>query len=188
MPLWTFEMLAQADRKTLEEVLLAAQAPDPAQLAGCVYDGYNHDWPGQLPGEKFRKAFYQQKQTLYGFNQVVLQDGQHYRGEWRPRMRGDKPALRGFYRVTFVKDEPHQQHSAYTHLAYFNYGIDLNPRWNVTLRSIRDYVGLPNAGDHSLLLGKAYLQVIPWLTVFASYFVLGHPKTLDVELTPYASW
>jgi hypothetical protein len=32
-----------------------------------------------------------------------------------------------------------------------------------------------------LLLGKAYLQVMPWLTIFASYFVLGHPKTLDAE-------
>jgi len=53
------------------------------------------------------------------------------------------------------------------------------PRWNVPLRSIRDYIGLPNAGDHSLLLGKAYLQVTPRLALFASYFVLGHPQTVD---------
>lgn len=180
MSTWTFETLAQADRKTLEEVLLAAQAPDPAQLAGCVYNGYNHDWFGQLPGEKFRKAFYQQEHTLYGFNQVVLQDKQHERGEWRTRMKGGKPAMLGFYRVTLARDEPLQKSSApYRHLAYFNYNIDLNPRWNVPMRSIRDYVGLPNAGDHSLLLGKAYLQVAPRLAVFASYFVLGHPKALD---------
>lgn len=176
---WTFEMLAQAERKTLEEILLAAQAPDLEQLADRVYDGYNHDWLGQLPGEKFKKAFYQQEHTLYGFNQVVLQDGQHDRGEWRTRVKGGKPALRGFYRVTFAKDEAHQQYSAYRHLAYFNYDIDLNPRWNITMRSIRDYVGLPNPGDHSLLLGKAYLQVAPRLAIFASYFVLGHPKMLD---------
>jgi hypothetical protein len=47
------------------------------------------------------------------------------------------------------------------------------------MRSIRDYVGLPNTGDHSLLLGKAYLRLAPWLNIFASYFVLGHPKPLD---------
>jgi hypothetical protein len=182
MPTWTFETLAQADRKTLEDLLLAAHALDPAQLNGCVYDGYNHEWFGQLLGEKFRKAFYQQEHTLYGFNQVVLQDGQHYRGEWRTQMKEGKPALRGFYRVTFAKDEPAQKYAApYRHLAYFNYNIDLNPPWNVPLRSIRDYVGLPNAGDHSLLLGKAYLRIAPRLYIFASYFLLGHPQTLDGE-------
>ena len=162
MPIWTYEMLARADRKTLENVLLAAQAPDPAQLNGCVYDGYNHDWLGQLPGEKFRKAFYLKDHLLYGFNQVVIQDGQHYTGAWRTKMKEDKPITPGFYRVTSVKDEPPQKHFApYSHLAYFNYGIDLNPRWNITMRSIRDYVGLPNTGDHSLLLGKAYLRLAP---------------------------
>ena len=177
MPTCTFELLAQADRKTLEDVLLAAQAPDPAQLNGYVYDGYNHDRFGQLIALKFRKVFYQQEHLLYGFNQMVMQDGQHYTGEWRVRMKHGKPALQGFYRVTFVKDEPLQKYSArYRHLAYFNYDIDLNPRW---LRSIRDYVGLPNAGDHSLLLGKAYLQLASQLHIFASYFILGHPQTLD---------
>ena len=182
MPTWTFELLAQADRKTLEDVLLAAQAPDPAQLNDRVYDGYNHDRFGQLAAQKFRKAFYQQDHLLHGFNQMVMQDGQHYTGEWRVRMKHGKPALQGFYRVTFVKDEtPRVVSAPYTHLAYFNYDIDLNPRWNVIVRSIRDYVGLPNAGDHSLLLGKAYLQLTPRLTLFASYFILGHPKTLDGE-------
>jgi hypothetical protein len=182
MATWTFEMLAQADRKTLEDVLLAAYAPDAAQLNGYVYDGYNHDGLAHLGVEKFRKAFYQQDHTLYGFNQVVMQDRQHYTGEWRVRMNHGKPALQGFYRVTFVKDELPQKYSApYEHLVYFNYNIDLNPRWNVAMRSIRDYVGLPNEGDHSLLLGKAYLQLAPQLTIFASYFILGHPQTLDGE-------
>jgi hypothetical protein len=180
MPDWTFELLAQADRKTLEDVLLAAPAPDPAQLNGRVYDGYNHEWLPQLFAGKFRKAFYQQEHTLYGFNQVVLQDRQHYRGEWRTQMKDGKPALQGFYRVTFAKDEPLQKHFApYRRLAYFNYNIDLNPRWNIPMRSIRDYVGLPNAGDHSLLLGKAYVQLAPQLTIFASYFILGRPLMLD---------
>ena len=180
MPTWTFEKLAQADRKTLEEVLLAATAPDPAQLAGRVYDGYNHERLAQLVAQKFRKAFYQQNHALYGFNQMVMQDGQHYTGEWHVRMKQGKPAVQGFYRVTFVKDEPPREVSApYAHLVYFDYDIDLNPRWNVPVRSIGDYVGLPNAGDHSLLLGKAYLRIAPRLHLFASYFILGHPQRLD---------
>ena len=182
MPTWTFESLAQADRKTLEEVLLAAHAPDPAQLAGRVYDGYNHERLAQLAAQKFRKAFYLKDHLLHGFNQMVMQDGQHSTGEWRVRMKHGKPAVQGFYRVTFAKDEPPSEVSApYRHLAYFNYNIDLNPRWNVPLRSIRDYVGLPNEGDHSLLLGKAYLWIAPRLHLFASYFILGHPQTLDGE-------
>lgn len=179
MTTWTFEMLAQADRETLENVLLAAPAPDPAQLNGCVYDGYNHDGLAHFAVEKFRKAFYQKDHLLYGVNHMVVQDRQHYAGQWRTRMKDGKPAVQGFYRVTFVKDEPPQKFSApYKHLVYFNYNIELNPRWNAPMRSIRDYVGLPNAGDHSLLLGKAYMQLAPRLTVFASYFILGHPREL----------
>ena len=158
MPTWTFELLAQADRKTLEAVLLAAHAPDPAELNGRVYDGYNHDGLAHLLSEKFRKAFYQQEQALYGFNQVVRQDRQHEQGVWQPRLKEGKPEQLGFYRVTFAKDEPAQKYAApYKNLVHFNYDIDLNPRWNAPLRSIRDFVGLPNAGDHSLLLGKGLL-------------------------------
>jgi hypothetical protein len=97
-------------------------------------------------------------------------------------MKHGKPAVQGFYRVTFAKDEtPSLVSASYKHLVYFNYNIDLNPRWNVPMRSIRDYVGLPNEGDHSLLLGKAYLRIAPRLHIFASYFILGHPQTLDGE-------
>ena len=182
MPTWTFESLVQADRKTLEEVLLASTAPDPAQLNGHVYDGYNYNQLAQLVAQKFRKAFYQKDHLLHGFNQMVMQDGQHYTGEWRVRMKHGKPAVQGFYRVTFAKDEtPHKVLAPYAHLVYFDYNIDLNPRWNVPMRSIRDYVGLPNEGDHSLLLGKAYLRIAPRLHIFASYFILGHPQTLDGE-------
>ncbi len=182
MPTWTFETLAQADRETLEAVLVAATAPDLAQLNGYVYDGYNHERLAQFVAQKFRKAFYQKDHLLHGYNQMIMQDGQHYAGEWRVRMKQGKPALQGFYRVTFVKDEPAREvWASYAHLAYINYNIDLNPRWNVPVRSIRDYVGLPNAGDHSLLLGKAYLWIAPRLHLFASYFILGHPQTLDGE-------
>ncbi len=180
MPTWTFETLAQADRKTLEEVLLASTAPDPAQLNGYVYDGYNHNRLAQLVAQKFRKAFYQKGHLLHGFNQIVMQDGQHSTGEWRVRMTQGKPVVQGFYLVTCAKDEPLREVLApYRHLLYFNYDIDLNPRWNLVMRSIRDYVGLPNAGDHSLLLGKAYLRIAPRLHLFASYFILGHPQTFD---------
>ena len=50
----------------------------------------------------------------------------------------------------------------------------LNPRWNLVMRSIYDLIGLPNVGDYGVILGKAYLRLLPGWTVFATYFVLGH--------------
>src|SRR5260221_1615764 len=101
MPHWTFEALAQADRKTLEKVLLAATAPDPAQLAGYVYDGYNHEPLAQLLAQKFRKAFYQQEHLLHGYNQMVMQAGQHSREEWHSTRIKGKTHFAGCFHVTF---------------------------------------------------------------------------------------
>jgi hypothetical protein len=44
---------------------------------------------------------------------------------------------------------------------------------------IRDFVVLPNPGDHGLLLGKAYLKL--GLSVFYSYFLLGHRQKIAFE-------
>jgi len=64
----------------------------------------------------------------------------------------------------------------YGHLICFDYNIDLNPGRSWLLRSIRDYVGLPNAGDYELFFGKAYLQISSSLRFFASFFILGRPR------------
>ena len=53
---WTFESLCQADKPTLEKVIRGSKPPNQEALNGYVYDGYNHDWLGQIPGKKFRKA------------------------------------------------------------------------------------------------------------------------------------
>jgi hypothetical protein len=177
---WTFETLAQASRSTLEQVLLASKAPNPQQLVGYVYAGYNHDWLGQLPGKKFRKAFLAKNNHYYGLNQLVEQDGHDYTGHWRPRTANDRPLEMGFFSVVPASSSAANcQVRPYNHLLCFDYNIDFNPKGNVLLRAIRDYVGLPNEGDYDLVLGKAYLQLTSFLSIFATYFVLGHREPYD---------
>jgi choline dehydrogenase-like flavoprotein len=75
--------------------------------------------------------------------------------------------------IPITRDLPGVGHNLQDHLAA---GVLYACTQPVSLASAET---LPNVGDHSLLLGKAYVQVTPWLTLFASYFILSHPKTLD---------
>ncbi len=178
---WTYETLAQADRATLENVLLTGTPPDPEQLNGYIYCGWNHEWVGKLSGEKFKKGFYQKDGRNFGYNEIVIQDNQKFRGDWNVRMRNGRPIQVGYFRVSHVKDEPPQPlYRPYTHLGHFNYNVPMNTGLNVFFRVIRDFVVLPNAGDHSLMLCKAYFQFFfPWLNMFYCYFLLGHRKKIE---------
>jgi hypothetical protein len=178
--IWTFETLVQANRATLEHVLLNSQAPDMGQLAGFGYDGYNHDWLGQLSARKFRKVFLTKNGQYYGLNQIVHQDGNDFTGQWRIQMENDRPVEMGFFRVIPASgSSTNRRVVPYSHLICFDYNIDMNPRGSVLMRAIRDYVGMPNAGDYELMLGKAYLRLTPFLHTFASYFVLGNRKPYE---------
>ncbi|MGH8571329.1 MAG: hypothetical protein ACREX8_01975, partial [Gammaproteobacteria bacterium] len=177
---WTFETLAEADRSTLEEVLRGGTAPDPEQLNGWSYRGWNHEPVAKLSGQKFKKGFLKRDGENFGYNEVVRQDKQGYRGEWELKLKDGRPRRIGYFRVVLLKDEsPRKFTQRYRHLALFNYNVAVNTGLNYPLRVIRDVVALPNPGDHTLVLGKAYLQLgFPWLTIFYSYFVLGHREQL----------
>ena len=55
---WTFETLAQAERETLEEILLNGSPPDWEPLVGYIYCGWNHEPVARaLSGAKFKKGF-----------------------------------------------------------------------------------------------------------------------------------
>ena len=173
---WTFETLVQASRPTLEQVLVASQAPDFAQLDGYVYDGFNCQAARyiRLPATKFRKAFFQRAGMPYGLNQIVHPDDKNPSGEWNVQMKNGRPVETGFFKVAPVAETSAAQRFArYRSLISLDYNVDPNPRWHLVMRAIYDIVGLPNAGDYNVLLGKAYLRLLPGQYVFASYFVLG---------------
>ena len=175
--MWTFESLVQASPGALEQTLVAAKPPDFNDLDGYAYDGFNCASARAipLPARKFRKVFFQKEGAPYGLNQFVSPDNDDWAGEWRVRMENGKPVESGFFRVGTLSEAFSGGHFApYQHLIALNYNVDPNPRWNLVMRSIYDLVGLPNEDDYSVVLGKAYLRLLPGRTVFATYFVLGH--------------
>jgi hypothetical protein len=180
---WTFDTLARADRPTLERVLLDGPAPDPEQLEGFIYCGWNHEWVGRLSGEKFKKGFRKRQGKHFGYNELVRQDNQGHQGEWEVKLKDGRPVQLGYFRVSNVADEPPQPlYEPYTHLGHFNYDVEMNTGRNLPFRVIRDFVVLPNRDDHELMLCKAYLQLgLQSVNVFYCYFLLGHRQPLEHE-------
>lgn len=180
---WTFETLAQADRPTLERVLRTGTAPDLEQLNGYIYCGWNHEWVSVISGRKFKKGFRKRDGRNFGYNEIVRQDNQGYGGDWQVKTRDGRPIQLGYFRVSQVADEPSQRlYEPYRHLSSFDYNVSVNTGRNLIFRMIRDVVVLPNPGDHSLMLCKAYFQIgFRWLNVFYCYFLLGHREEIEFE-------
>jgi hypothetical protein len=180
---WTYETLAQADGATFEAILKTGTPPDPEELNGWIYCGWNHEYIGKLSGEKFKKGFRKYNGMNYGFNELCEQDDQKYLGEWKVRLLNGRPIQLGYFRVNMVKDEqPEPFYKDYPQLATFNYNVDIDTGLNLPIRLIRDLVVLPNPGDHSLMLCKAHIEILhPNLYFFFCYFLLGHRLPIDFE-------
>lgn len=175
---WTFETLAQAGRATFEDILHNNPAPDPAQLAGYVYKGWNDAFITHLTGKKFKKCFWQEGSVVLGCNLVIAYDFQEYRGEWREvNLFGSVPRG-GYYGVQDVPSLSIAEYLQYQPLKLLNYNVSRNTWLMSPLRVIRDVVALPNPDSHELVLGKAFLQLLPLSLVFVSYFVLGMREPL----------
>jgi hypothetical protein len=168
MPDWTFDSLARAGRKELEELIASAPAPDYAQIEGWTYLGWNQQKITELTGRKFRKGFRPKAGRKLGYNELIHQDRKGPGGEWPPKLKDGRPVQVGYYEV-----------SPAGNAALLDYNIDLNTGRNLLFRAIRDLVVLPNPGAHELMLGKANLQL--GFTIFISYFVLGHRRPIEHE-------
>ncbi len=179
--IWTYETLAQVSGDELEKILLTGTPPDIEQLNGYIYCGWNHEWIGNLSGKKFKKGFMKKNGRNFGYNELVIQDGKEYLGEWKQQITGNgKPEQLGYFRTSYIKDEPPTKlYEPYKHLAHFNYDIPNMHKWYLSFfRVIRDFVVCPNPGDNTLMLCKAYLRVFPFLNIFYCYFLLGHREKI----------
>ena len=182
-PIWTYESLAQAGRGTFEQILRHNPAPNPAQLAGYVYKGWNDGIVTYLTGRKFKKCFFQEGSSVNGCNLVIAYDFKEFRGEWNEVKLFGNTLRAGYYNVTDVPTSPMAEYVPYRHLKLFNYNVGRNTWLNLPLRLIRDVAALPNPDNHELVLGKAYLQLLPQSLVFVSYFVLGMREALPANFT-----
>ncbi len=179
--IWTYESLAQATSDELETILRTGTAPDLEQLNGYIYCGWNHEWIGNLSGKKFKKGFMKKDGANLGYNEIVIQDSDGVTGEWRQNLGSDgKPSQLGYFRTAYVRNEPPINIARpYQQLGFFDYDIPHMHKWYLSFfRVIRDFVVLPNPGDNSLLLCKAYLRVFPFLNIFYCYFQLGRREPI----------
>lgn len=182
---WTFETLAQADTATYERILRTGKPPDVEQLNGYIYCGWNHSrLASVVSGAKFKKGFWKKDGANYGYNEVVVQDHQKYLGQWEVGLHKVRPNQLGYFKVGYVKDEPPTRLNApYRHLATFDYAVPYHKWYLSFFKLIKDFVVLPNEGDHSLMLCKAYLHFSTNFNVLYCYFLLGH--RLKVQYLPW---
>lgn len=182
---WTYDTLAHADRKTLERVLTTSAPPDPDDLEGFIYCGWNHEWlPQRLSGEKFKKGFRRKDGRPFGYNEMCRQDHKGPGGVWEVVKNDDGTNRQlGFFRVGLVKDEPPTRlNRKYAHAGHLNYDVAKNTGLNLPFRVIRDFSVLPNPGDPELILCKAYFQLLtPKLNLFYCYFLLGKREPIVHE-------
>lgn len=184
--IWTYDTLAQATPAQLEHILLTGKPPDMEELNGYIYCGWNHEWIGNLSGKKFKKGFMKKDGQNMGYNEIVIQDDTGCTGPWKQHIGSNgKPTQLGYFRTSYVKNEPPAKlNQRYANLGYFDYDIPHMHKWYLSFfKVIRDFVVLPNEGDNSLLLCKAYLRVFPFLNIFYCYFQLGNR-----ELIKYPPW
>lgn len=177
---WTYETLAQADRATLENILRTGKPPDPEQLNGYIYCGWNHEKIASfISGTKFKKGFYKKDGLNYGFNEVVIQDRQGYLGQWEVGLHKVRPNQLGYFKVGMVKDDPPTKVNApYRHLVTLDYRVPFHKWYTIFFRLIKDYMVCPNEGDPTLLLCKAYLRFSDNFNVLYCYFLLGHRQEI----------
>ena len=181
----TFESLAKADKKTLEEVLKDGTMPDLDSMAGYEFDGYNLTFMATILGiRKFRKGFYKEvekkscegcsctMEKFKGYNVKMKQN--RFEEPWG--YKDGKPQRFGWFDIityyTFHKDL-----ALYTNAALLHYGLDER---NTLFegKMLRDFLVQVNKDDKDLYLGKAYNAVGKNL-VMPSYFILKRAEKVS---------
>lgn len=129
-------------------------------LDGRSYRGWNRGAVMRHLTQKFVKTFRREADGDWGHNLKVRQDKLAPGGRWELQLRHGRPVAQGHYRVT---PEGRTLH--------LDYDVPRNTGANLPLRVIQDFVVLPNAGDHDLMLGRANFRAGP-VRFFVCFFQL----------------
>lgn len=150
-----YETLAVAPDHELEAVLRSGTPPDPADLAGYEYRGWNTPFFASLAGiKKFKKGFFVDREAggrVRGYNKDIRQEG-GLSGPWLEKGPGGRAKPFGFYEVT------PPERGWYPNSILLNYACARNHALDPT-RVLRDYVVQVDRDNPHLLLGKAYLAL-----------------------------
>jgi hypothetical protein len=150
----------------LERAMREGATPDPEDIAGWEWRGYNVPFFTQVLGfRKFKKAFYYQSGELRGYNVKIVQQGGPT-GPWIPqRDKHGRDAHHGFYDVV----APRAPDDVHPNSLLIDYDCGRNPVWDPSSR-LRDYI--VQLGP-DLLLGVAYGALTKRRRIGPiSYFVL----------------
>lgn len=174
----TFESLAKADKKTLDDVMKNGTMPDLESMAGWEFDGYNLTFMATILGiRKFRKGFYKAKEKKLSWDRSFFIDS--YKGynvkmkqnkfEQPWEYKNGKPERFGWFDIitnyTFCKDWMLHSNAVLLH-----YGKD---KRNTLFegKMLRDFLVQVNKDNKDLYLGKAYNAVgRNW--IMPSYFII----------------
>lgn len=158
---WSTEQLDAAMRK--------GTRPDPEQLIGWEFRGYNPPLVARLLGiRKFMKGFHQGSDGRFmGYNVMIRQNGGPLE-PWEPVRLFGRPIRHGYYEVSPV--DAYSRDHLFPNALLLDYGRGGNFFLNPS-KSLRDYLVQIDPGNPDLLLGKAVLALGP-LRRQAWHFIL----------------
>lgn len=167
---YDYNALCNASDEELEKVMKMGVMPDPAQLAGWEFKGWNtSDITYLIFNKKFKKGFYRKEgeEETGGYNVVVVQN---QLGEpWIDKLKETDSIRHGYFDVYPVKlDEVDHRYPNAVLINYFTSerNFALNPT-----RFLRDYLVQVYEDNPDLYLGKAFGAIGPF-RLFQSCFVL----------------
>lgn len=189
----TFEILAKADKKTLEKIMKEGNMPDIESMVGWEFDGYNLTFMATILGiRKFRKGFYKEKGNYKGYNGFIKGFGKEedkYKG-YNVKMKQNKfgepwkykcgkPERFGWFDIVpAVLLALGDKDAMYLNALLLHYGLD-NRNSVFEGKMLRDFLVQVNENDKDLYLGKAYNAVGKKL-VMPSYFILKRAEEVKI--------
>jgi hypothetical protein len=171
---YDYVSLALAENDELERVMRMGVQPDPAQIAGWEFKGWNTlDLTSLLGIRKFKKGFYQEDPAadpargIQGYNVQVVTNG--LGDAWFDKIKKGNSIKHGWYDCYPVDlNEPDNK---YPNALLINYACGRNPPGDPS-SFLRDYIVKPYGDNDDLMLGKAYVALVGPLRLFVSYFIL----------------
>lgn len=166
---YTHAQLRLLQDRLLEDIMQAGTVPDPQDLVGWEFNGYNTG-PLAFAVRKFRKGFFidpdLSEGEFGGYNVNIKQNG--FSEPWEAQMKKGEPVRHSYYR--FYPTRSHEKDNLYPNSILLNYGCPRTPAWNPA-SLLRDYLVQVYPDNKDLFLGKAYAALGP-KRIFVSFFVL----------------
>lgn len=188
--------LSRRDVSALERLYEDGHPIDLGRIAGYEFLGMNFGTPALFARRfrKFRKVFFQDPVTgrHRGWNVRTLQDGDA--SPWldappaRQRSadaaidwltgRRTASAAHGFFEIRSARGD--ERPRARPGALLIDYGRGDNPRADVTTL-LRDVAVAVSAGDHDLLIGRAWVALGPLLVPARGIFALARAEPIRAE-------